>query len=66
MPHWAVEQIRVLISPNSQIVMFITAAIDFLVQPKGKSRPPTRVANKKTKNKVSCLQYFIAFGRWCV
>ena len=35
MPHWAVEQIRVLIAPNSQIVMFITVAIDFLVQPKG-------------------------------
>jgi hypothetical protein len=29
MPHWAVEQIRVLIAPNSQIVMFITVAIDF-------------------------------------
>jgi hypothetical protein len=35
MPHWAVQQIRVLIAPNSQIVMFITVAIDFLVQPKG-------------------------------
>jgi hypothetical protein len=34
MPHWAVEQIRVLIGPNSQIVMFITVAIDFPVQPK--------------------------------
>ena len=52
MPHWAVEQIRVLIAPNSQIVMFITVAIDFLVQPKGQSRPPIRVANKKTENKV--------------
>ena len=62
MPHWAVEQIRVLIAPNSQIVMFITVAIDFLVQPKGKPRPPIRVANKKTENK----QYFNAFGRWSV
>jgi len=35
MPHWAVEQIRVPMAPNSQIVMFITVAIDFLVQPKG-------------------------------
>jgi hypothetical protein len=66
MPHWGVEQIRVLIAPNSQIVMFITVAIDFLVQPKGQSRPPIRVANKKTENKVSYLQYFIAFGRWSV
>ena len=39
MPHWAVEQIRVLIAPNTQIVMFITVAIDFLVQPKGQSGP---------------------------
>jgi hypothetical protein len=37
MPHWAGEQIRVLIEPNSQIVMFITVAIDFLVQPKDQS-----------------------------
>jgi len=49
MPRWAVEQVRVLIAPNSQIVMFITVAIDFLVQPKGQSRPPIRVANKKPK-----------------
>ena len=49
MPHWAVEQIRVLIAPNSQIVMFITVAIDFLVQPKGQSGPPIRVASKKPK-----------------
>ena len=52
MPHWAVEQIRVPMAPNSQIVMFITVAIDFLVQPKGQSGPPKRVANKKTENKV--------------
>jgi hypothetical protein len=38
MPHWAVQQILVLIAPNSQIVMFITVAIDFLVQPKGHAR----------------------------
>ena len=63
MPHWAVEQIRVLIAPNSQIVMFITVAIDFLVQPKSQSRPPIK---SRTENKVSCLQYFIAFGRWSV
>jgi hypothetical protein len=43
MPHWAGEQIRVLIEPNSQIVMFITVAIDFLVQPKDQSRPPEHV-----------------------
>jgi len=49
MPRWAVEQVRVLIAPNSQIVMFITVAIDFLVQPKGQSRPPIRVAHKKLK-----------------
>ena len=49
MPHWAVEQIRVLISPNSQIVMFITAAIDFLVQPKGKSRPPHKSREQKNR-----------------
>ena len=66
MPHWAVEQIRVLIAPNSQIVMFITVAIDFLVQPKGQSGPPIRVREQKTENKVSCLRYFIAFGRWSV
>jgi hypothetical protein len=66
MPHRAVEQIRVLIAPNSQIVMFITVAIDFLVQPKGQSRPTKGVANKKTENKVSCLHYIIAFGRWSV
>jgi hypothetical protein len=35
MQHWAVEQIRVLIAPNSEIVMFITVAIDFILQPKG-------------------------------
>jgi hypothetical protein len=31
--------------------MFITVAIDFLVQPKRQSRPPTRAANKKTEDK---------------
>jgi hypothetical protein len=35
MQHWAAEQIRVLIAPNSEIVMFITVAIDFILQPKG-------------------------------
>ena len=53
MPHWAVEQIRVPMAPNSQIVMFITVAIDFLVQPKGQSGPPIRVANKKPKIRSS-------------
>jgi hypothetical protein len=49
MPDWAVEQIRVLISPNSEIVMFITAAIDFVVQPKGQSRSPKESRTKKPK-----------------
>ena len=47
MPYWAVQQIRVLIAPNSQIVMFITVAIDFLVQPKGQSARSSRNAVKQ-------------------
>ena len=64
MPHWAGEQIRVLIEPNSQIVMFITVAIDFLCSRRTNQGLPIRDREPKIRCRACSISSRLAVGRF--